>query len=109
MKLTKEQYIINNNLTANTAFRKKQIDFNITLDEAEFQRCKFYKSYGGIGAFLGLLLPSKLVKFNEDGISCCCYQEHLKLDYNVCNDVREILKFYGLEPEKYEAGFKTRK
>ena len=32
MKLTKEEYIVNNNLTANTAYRKKQIDFNITLD-----------------------------------------------------------------------------
>ena len=36
LKLTKEEYIINNNLTANTVYRKKQIDFNITLDEAEF-------------------------------------------------------------------------
>ena len=64
MKLTKEEYIINNNLTANVAYRKKQVDFNITADLAEFERCKFYKSYSGIGAFLGLLLPSKLVKLN---------------------------------------------
>ena len=31
MKLSKEEYIINNNLTANVAYHKKQIDFNITL------------------------------------------------------------------------------
>ena len=72
MKLTKEEYIINHNLTANTVYHKKQIDFNIILNNAEFERSKFYKSYSGIGAFLGLLLPSKQVKINENGITCCC-------------------------------------
>jgi hypothetical protein len=109
MKLTKEEYIVNNNLTANTVYRKKQIDFNITKDQEEFERCKFYKSYGGIGALLGLLLPSKLVKLNEDGIFCCFHQEHIKLEFNVCSDVTEIIKFYGLNPQQYYAGFKTRK
>jgi hypothetical protein len=64
MKLQKGQYIINHNMTANTVYRNKQIDFNITADLHEFEMCRFYKSYGGIGAFLGLLLPSKLVKYS---------------------------------------------
>ena len=109
MKLSKEEYIINNNLTANVAYHKKQIDFNITLSPEQFERCRFYKSYGGIGAFLGLLLPSKLVKFNEEGLYCLGYHEHLKVEFNVCNSIPEIIKFYGLSTEKYSIGFKTRK
>lgn len=36
MKLSKEQYILNNNMTANTVYHKKQIDFNVAADDAEF-------------------------------------------------------------------------
>jgi len=43
---------------------KKQIDFNSVKNEHEFALCMFYKSYGGIGAFLGLFLPSKFIKLN---------------------------------------------
>lgn len=32
MKLGKEEYIINNNMTANTVYKKKQVDFNITAN-----------------------------------------------------------------------------
>lgn len=36
MKLQKGQYILNNNLTANTVYRKKQIDFNVAANDQEF-------------------------------------------------------------------------
>jgi hypothetical protein len=92
-------------MTANSVFRNKQVDFNVAADDAEFFRCRFYKSYGGIGAFLGLFLPSKFVKLNEDGLVCCAYHEHIKLEFLVCNNIAEILIFYGLDPARYEAGF----
>ena len=31
------------------------------------------------------------------------------MEYNVCSDVPSIMKFYGLNQEKYDAGFKTKK
>jgi hypothetical protein len=31
LKIPKEEYILNNNLTANAVYKKKQVDFNITL------------------------------------------------------------------------------
>lgn len=34
MKLEKEHYILNNNMTANTVYHKKQIDFNVAADQA---------------------------------------------------------------------------
>ena len=98
LQLSKEEYILNNNLTANIVYKKKQIDFNITASVEELERCRFYKSYGGIGAFLGLLLPSKLVKFNEEGLQCMAYHDHLKMEFTVCNHVPSIITFYGLSP-----------
>ncbi len=96
-------------MTANSVYRKKQVDFNVAADEEEFIRCRFYKSYGGIGAFLGLFLPSKFVKLNEDGLICCAYHEHIKLEFLVCSNIHEILIFYGLDAAQYELGFKTRR
>lgn len=108
LKLKKEEYILNNNLTANTVYRRKQVDFNAVADDHEFELTKFYKSYGGIGAFLGLLLPSKLVKYSEEGIFCCWYQTHHKLEFKVCDEVPQIMQFYGLDAHRYALGFTTR-
>lgn len=58
---------------------------------------------------LGLFLPSRFVKLNEDGLVCCAYQEHIKLEFLVCSNISEILIFYGLDPARYERGFKTRR
>jgi len=69
-----DKFIKNNNMTANSVYHKKQVDFNLCKDDREFELCRFYKSYGGIGAFLGLFLPSKFVKLNEDGLFCCAYR-----------------------------------
>lgn len=81
LQIEEGHYIKNNNMTANSVFRKKQVDFNVAANEEEFLRCRFYKSYGGIGAFLGLFLPSKFVKLNEEGLICCAYHEHIKLEF----------------------------
>ena len=106
--IEKELFKINNNQTANSAYHKKQIDFNQAQDEHDFQMCRFYKSYGGIGAFLGLFLPSKWVKLNEQGIVGCAYHEHIKLEHLLCSDIDRILEFYGLNPQKYHQGFEDR-
>lgn len=57
LNLKKEEYILNNNLTANTVYRRKQVDFNAVTDDHEFELTKFYKSYGGIGPFWGCCCP----------------------------------------------------
>ncbi len=61
-----------------------------------------------MGAFLGLLLPSRWVKLNEDGLFCCNYHEHIKLEFKVCEDIDHIMIFYGLNPETYHQGFTSR-
>ena len=58
---------------------------------------------------LGLLLPSKWVKFSEDGLFCCSYQEHIKLEFNLCADIDQIMLFYGLNPAVYHKGFTNRR
>jgi hypothetical protein len=73
LKIESERFIKNNNHTANSVYRNKQVDFNVAANDHEFELCRFYKSYGGIGAFLGLFLPSKFVKLNETGLVCCAY------------------------------------
>lgn len=37
------------------------------------------------------------------------FYKHLKIEFNVCDQVDEILKFYGLDVGRYREGFKTRK
>ena len=39
---------------------------------------KFYKSYSGIGAHLGLFLPSKEIKLSDVGLFALGYKEHIK-------------------------------
>lgn len=39
---------------------------------------KFYKSYSGIGAHLGLFLPSKEIKLSDAGLFALGYKEHIK-------------------------------
>lgn len=108
LSIDNDHFNINNNSTANSVYRHKQVDFNVADNEHEFQLCRFYKSYGGIGAFLGLFLPSRFVKLNETGLVCCAYHEHLKMEFLVCSDIEQILVFYGLDPAVYFKGFSTR-
>lgn len=69
----------------------------------------FYKSYSGVGAFLGLFLPTKQIKVTTKGVFALGLHKHIKLEYNVCDEVSEILKFYGLDSKRYHEGFQTRK
>jgi len=39
----------------------------------------FYKSYSGIGAFLGLFLPSKEIKVTPKGMIALGFHKHLKV------------------------------
>ena len=75
----------------------------------ESLRAKFYKSYSGMGAFLGLFLASKIIKLSDIGLFALGYKQHIKYQYLITDDVSTILKFYGLDYETYEKGFTTRK
>ena len=68
----------------------------------------FYKSYSGIGAYLGVFLSSKEVKVNTNGLISMGFHKHLKLEYVITDSPEEIIKFYGLDFEKYKQGFETR-
>ena len=108
LQIDNDRFTLNNNATANSVYRHKQVDFNVADNEHDFQLCRFYKSYGGIGAFLGLFLPSRFVKLNDSGLVCCAYHEHIKMEFLVCSDIEQILVFYGLDPATYFKGFSTR-
>lgn len=50
---------MNNNDTINSVYKNKQVDFCIKSNDRLFETAKFYKSYSGIGAHLGIFLNSK--------------------------------------------------
>ena len=100
---------MNNNSTINSVYKNKQVDFSFVMDDQQFQLAQFYKSYSGIGAFLGLFLPSNQIKVTTKGIIALGFYKHLKVEFKICDNVEDILKFYGLDYKKYKQGFKTRK
>lgn len=73
-----ERYLINNNNTINSVYQNKQIDFCLVESDEQFDSFRFYKSYGGLGAYLGMFLPSKEIKLNTTGLFAIGYQEHHK-------------------------------
>lgn len=58
-RLKIDRFILNNNETINTVYKNKQVDFYFTKNEEDYLMARFYKSYSGIGAHLGVFLPSK--------------------------------------------------
>lgn len=100
---------MNNNDTINSVYKNKQVDYCFVKTKKEFELMAFYKSYSGIGAYLGVFLPTKEIKVTPDGIVALGFEKHLKLEFVVCDDVKEILQFYGLDYERYREGFKARK
>lgn len=65
---------INNNDTTNSVYKNKQVDFCFKANDEEFEMAKFYKSYSGMGAHLGLFLPSKEVKLSDSGLFALAYK-----------------------------------
>lgn len=106
--LQMERFLINNNDTINAVYCNKQVDFCIVSEE-EFEIVRFYKSYGGIGSFLGMFLPSKEIKLTNKGLFAVAYEAHIKFEYLLTKDVKEILEFYGMSYEVYSQGFTKRK
>lgn len=56
---------MNNNNTINSVYKNKQVDFCIKKDEKKYELAKFYKSYSGFGAHLGIFLKSREIKLSD--------------------------------------------
>jgi hypothetical protein len=74
-----QKYKLNNNDTINSVYKNKQIDFCFVQSDQSFELCSFYKSYSGIGAYLGVFLPSKEIKLTTEGLFALGFEKHLKL------------------------------
>ena len=74
-----DQYKLNNNETVNSVYKNKQIDFCFVNNNKAFELASFYKSYSGIGAYLGVFLPSKEIKLTTQGLFALGFEKHLKL------------------------------
>lgn len=92
---------MNNNSAINSVYKNKQVDFSFVKNNKEFQLASFYKSYSGIGAFLGLFLPTKQIKLTPKGLTALVFHKHLKIEVIICDNVEDILKFYGLDYNRY--------
>ncbi len=74
-----ERFIANNNNTINSVYKNKQVDYYFVKTDKEFELTAFYKSYSGVGAYLGIFLPSKEIKVTTEGIIALGFHKHLKL------------------------------
>ena len=89
--------------------QNKQVDFCIVECEQEYNTTLFYKAYGGIGGYLGMFISSKVAKLSTKGLFAVQHHGHIKHELLLTTDVREILEFYGMSYERYQAGFKRRR
>ena len=92
---------MNNNHTINSVYKNKQVDFCFVGTDSEFEMKRFYKSYSGMGAFLGGFLPSKEIKLSDSGLYAMGYFKHIKFEFLITNSVPEIVKFYGMDYERF--------
>ena len=79
---------MNHNDTINSVYKNKQVDFFFPKNETHFNTARFYKSYSGIGAFLGVFLPSKEIKLTTTGLYAIGYEKHIKFEYLITNSIQ---------------------
>lgn len=51
----------------------------------------FYKSYSGIGGYLGTFLDSKKVKMTVEGMIGVKNEGSFKLEFKICDDAKKLL------------------
>lgn len=95
--------------TLNCEYKGYQVDFKFVDTDVDFEMAIFYKSYSGVGSYLGYLTHSETVSLSEKGLYAIRYiTPTIKHKYLVTNVPSEILHFYGVDPKRFNNGFERK-
>ncbi|KAH6912670.1 hypothetical protein BKA70DRAFT_1097375 [Coprinopsis sp. MPI-PUGE-AT-0042] len=82
-----------------------QVDVHPCSDESEFERIKFFHSYGDMGMILGLVARHIGLRLGLHGLKIPNPPHPI---FDLSHDFDDILHFLGLSRETYDSGFKTK-
>ncbi|TFK24995.1 hypothetical protein FA15DRAFT_756238 [Coprinopsis marcescibilis] len=82
-----------------------QIDIHACIDEEEFQRIKFYHSYGDLNMILSLMVRNLGLKLGQTGL---WIPDPPNPPFLLSANFKMVLPFLGLSLETYSVGFTTK-
>ncbi|KAL0069763.1 hypothetical protein AAF712_003032 [Marasmius tenuissimus] len=81
-----------------------QVDINVCHDMDEWERIRFFHSYGDMGMILGLLAQNVGLAWGLNGLK---YPHPPYKPIVLSTDHKEIVDFFGLPMERWSSGFET--
>lgn len=87
-----------------------QVDVNVCVDEAEWERILFLHSYGDTGMIFGVLARMAGLSLNVHGLKLAAPLETVpRTTFHLTSSLQDILAFYGLSKSRWDEGFETQR